>query len=244
MRPKKGGQLIRGGPSHIDVEIPVRNRTSIRPIMRTTPHRFHQFKPPTHGPLFDQPASRWPTFVGEFLAPVVRDSAVEAFVFLDHQPKDFEFRFASKEFKRVEDEMAKRQEELGIESIAKPTNDAETIAAAFGGGRFLAPDKLSSQGARELRSELIFRFLHAGCALYLDNLAKDGARWRIEANFGEGQNPLGNTFESMLHLISNFSGAQFDVFVMQHDPKMLTLATAWMLGCMPNPRPPSVKCYL
>jgi hypothetical protein len=213
--------------------------------MRTTPQRFFQFKVPTHAPLFDLPQFRWETFVGEFLAPLARDPATEGFVFLNHQPKNYELRFASKDFERIEEEMGKRQLTLGIETLAKPAEgDTSNVGTAFGGGRYLAPDRMGEHEASERRSELVFDLLHAGCALYLDNLVKEGARWRAETNIGEGQNPLGNTFESMLHLISNFSGAKFDVFIMQNDPKTLKLATAWMIGRIPDPRPPSGVCFL
>jgi hypothetical protein len=213
--------------------------------MQSIPHRFHTFKPPTHGPHFDDPATRWPTFVGEFLAPITRDAAVEAFVFLNHEPKDYEFRFASLDFVRIEKQMRAQQKNLGIEFISEPaTDDPSTVATAFGGGRYLADDRMAEIGSVQRRSELVFRFLHSGCALFIDNLVKNGSQWRIEINQGDGQNPLGNTFESMQHLVANFSRAQFDVFVLQHDPKTLKLATAWMLGYLPAAGTPRVRCYL
>jgi len=93
--------------------------------------------------------------------------------------------------------------------------------------------------AETRRSELLFKFLHAGCALLIDNLLQDGDYWRIEKSTNS-ENPLGNSFESLLHLISNFSQAEFDVFLFQTG-STISAATMW------TPRPVSIgqiRCRL
>ena len=122
--------------------------------MKKIPHRFHQFENPNHAP-FDRDDCRWPTIVGEFFAPIVRDADVAAFVFLNHGDHDVELRFASTEYQRVEEKMAALQKALGIKSSASPT-DGSIVGDAFGGNRFLATEKLSSKEMEQGAPNLCF----------------------------------------------------------------------------------------
>jgi hypothetical protein len=197
--------------------------------MQEIPFRSHQFEPPTHPP-FDKIDCWWPTVVGEFFRPIVTVSSVEAFVFLNHrggEQNDVELRFASQNFVQVESKMDQLMQQLGIIRKSVPT-DGETVGRnAYHGTRWISDQKIHDADQARRRSELVFRFLHAGCALFLDCLVQDGAQWRIERNT-DRENPRGNIFESQLHLISNFSEARFDVYMVQTGLGMAA-ATTWML---------------
>jgi hypothetical protein len=65
----------------------------------------------------------------------------------------------------------------------------------------------------------------------IDQLVKEGPYWKIEKN-EDSQNPLGNSFESLIHLVSNISQAQFDVD--------LCYRTAWMI----SQKLFSLRCHL
>jgi len=182
--------------------------------MKDTPHRFFQFAVPTHAPHFDDPARRWTTFVGEFLAPIVRDRAVEGFMFLNHQPADYELRLAARDYGPLEVQLRRRAQAMGIQITASPT-DGQTIGSdTYGESRFIAQNRMGDAEARARRTTLVFQAVHAACELYLDNLVPDGATyWQREANGHQQHNPRGNMFESIIHLNANLSGADFDVFV-------------------------------
>lgn len=204
------------------------------------PHRFHQFEVPTHSPYFDKADCRWPSIVGHFFMPIVRDPAVQAFVFLNHSPNNVELRFASAEYTRIEQEIEKLRISLDIRSKVSPVDGELVSKSAFCGPRWISPEKSGAAEVEQRRSELVFRFLHAGCELFIDNLVRDGDYWRIELN-KDAENPLGNSFESLIHLISNFSEAEFDVFLYQTGPSVVSAATAWMQRPVPLG---SVRCHL
>lgn len=197
--------------------------------MENLPHRFHQFFPPTHGPHFDDPNPNrhWASILGHFIRPVVTQPQVTAFVFLYHNPHDIELRFAAQDYAVVEAFMAQLQQTLQIYSIpGQGPNNNSTVGDAYtenGDSRWLATNKNLDPALKRRRSTCIFRFLHAGCALALDTLEPDGNYFRFEPN-NCPQNPLGNMFESQLHLISNFSMAQFDVDIFPGP----SISTPWM----------------
>lgn len=200
------------------------------PFMKDTPWRFHQFVPPSHAP-FDDDETWWPTVVGEFFAPIVKDDTIDAFVFLNHRrgAEDIELRFASKDYERIEKAIEGLMANLGISRKEKGyPKDGETVGEnAYHGTRWIAAGHDADFASACRRSELIVRFLHSGCALFIDNLVRDGARWKIEKNTDE-QNPRHNLFESQLHLISNFSLANFDIWTFPTE-NGARAATRWML---------------
>jgi len=203
------------------------------------PHRFHQFENPKHGPHFDKDDCRWPSIVGHFFRVIVQDPAIKGFVFLNHGDADIELRFASVEFGRIEKNMVTLASSLGIKWKTHPTEGQTIGKHAYRGKRWVSDGK--GEAAEAQRSEMVFKFLHAGCALYIDNLVWEEPYWKFERNPEQQENPLGNSFESLLHLISNFSQAQFDVYFFQTGTNSISAATAWM----PRPIPlGSVRCKL
>lgn len=67
-----------------------------------TPHRFYQFDNPKHAP-FDDPATRRPTIVGKYFAPICQMKGVRAFGFLDHGDMDMELRLACRNYQVIEE---------------------------------------------------------------------------------------------------------------------------------------------
>lgn len=177
------------------------------------PHRFYEFLTPNWPPFADE-ATRWPMIVGKFVAPIVQHPDVAAYVFLNHGA-DFELRIVSSEYQRVEQKIKEVKREFGINEKTSP-KEGSKVRDAFGGTRFTVAGKIGTESEAK-RSELVFRFLHAGCALVIDNLVEENGIWKIERNT-DPQNPLGNSFESLLHLVSNFSTAQFDLILYAGTP--------------------------
>lgn len=175
-----------------------------------TPHRFYQFDNPK-APPFDQPGNRWPTIVGKFFAPICRSKGVKAFVFLDHGDTDIELRLACRNYTAIEKKITRLAMTLGITQRLNTTTPRQTV----GNGAFRGPDWIETNRDKQWalahrRSELLFRFLHGGCALYLDTLVPAGVHFQTEHI---AKITTGNLFERGLHLAANFSKAQFDATV-------------------------------
>lgn len=202
--------------------------------MKNIPYRFHEFHTPTGSP-FDQPASLWTTIVGELIRPVVKQAKEidgEFVYWFCYHGADFQFCFASQNFQQIEAVLDTQRHNLRIRPKTSPT-DGKTVASALIGTRWLPADKIGDSSFEAARSELVLRTLHSACKLFIHSLRQDigGNQWRLEPNSSE-QNPLGNLFESMLHMVSNLSQAQFDVH--------LGYATAWM----PLRTVQTLRCHL
>ncbi len=182
--------------------------------LKDTPHRFYQFDNPKHPP-FDQAATRWPTIVGNFFAPICRFKGVTAFVFLDHGDTDLELRLACRNYKSIEAKMDRLANTLGIHRRPNTTTPGQTVGnGAFHGADWLEDSRRKKWALARRRSELLFRQLHAGCALYLDTLVAVGPHFQTEQI---KVLPLGNLFERCLHLVANYSKAKFETTVGLHN---------------------------
>lgn len=186
--------------------------------MRNTPHRFFTFAVPTHAPHFDDPDLRWTTFVGAFLAPILRDRTVEGFMFLNHAMLDYELRLAVTDYKPLEERLRRHAQALGIQIQANPTAGQTIGGNTFAEERFMEKSRLADADAAARRATLVFCAMHAACELFIDTLIPQGNYWRTETNGHKQHNPRGNVFESMIHLNANMSGADFDVFVVPTPP--------------------------
>lgn len=173
--------------------------------MNQLPYRFHEFHTPSQPP-FDNPRFLWPTLVGEFVVPIIRGEKNLLYWFCFHGA-DFQLCFVADNHNRIEEKIEAQKKRLGITSKTKPTEGARL---EFFGNRWLAQEKMGVKDVEEKRAELVLRFLHATCELLIDHLIKDGSYWRVERNV-DGQNPLGNGFESLAHLVANISQFQFDL---------------------------------
>lgn len=191
---------------------------------------MHKFNIPTHEP-FNNPQLLWFTFVGEFIVPIVKGEKDLLYWFCRH-PEDFQFCFVAEDYKSIEEKIEAQKKLCGITTWSPPTNDA---GLEFVGTRWLAKDRIATALMAETRAELVLRFLHSTCELLIDNLVKDGPHWRLERN-EDKENPLGNSFESLLHLVSNISQAEFDVHV------EVAYGTEWMRPAITKMQ--SLRCHL
>jgi hypothetical protein len=160
----------------------------------------------------------WPTLVGTFLGPVIESVPELPYWFCNHG-SDFQFCFAHEDYEQVEETIEAQKQAFQTTTKVPPT-DGATIATAFRGSRWIAQAKIEDNAAAVRRSQLVFTFLHSTSALFYDALIQEGAHWRLEPN-GDQENPLGNNFESLLHLVSNISQAQFDF--------QICYRTGWMV---------------
>jgi len=175
-----------------------------------TPHRFYQFDNPKHPP-FDQPATRWPTIVGKFFAPICRSKGVKAYVFLDHGDTDLELRLACRNYTTIEEKMDRLGKAVGIKRRPDTTTPGQTIGnGAFHGADWIEDGHRKHWALAHRRSEMLFRFLHGGCALYLDTLVPAGTYYQTEQI---KKLTTENLFERSLHLVANFSKAKFEATV-------------------------------
>jgi hypothetical protein len=194
----------------------------------TTPYRRHEFFTPNVAPFDSAGPLLWPTLVGTFLRPIIE--AVDMDYWFCNHGADFQFCFAHDNYKEIEDVIELQKKKFQTVSKAAPM-DGATIGTAFRGTRWITEDKIADDPIASKRSGLVLALLHSTSALYFDSLVQEDAHWKIEPNTDK-ENPLGNNFESLLHLISNISQAQFEVFLSAH--------TAWMQP----PIKPAVRCNL
>lgn len=194
--------------------------------MQTTPYRFHQFHKPGHAP-FESGPHQWTTIVAEFVVPLVKEEKGLIYWFCD-EGDHFQLCFASADFKSIEEKIEARRKLMGIVSKSSPA-DGATVAAAFGGERWIPKDKIGDQAFESGRSELMLRLLHATCQLFISALVQDGSHWKLESN-SSSQNPLGSFFESVLHMVSNISKAEFQVHF-GYSTSWMPLQSVWSARC-------------
>jgi hypothetical protein len=104
------------------------------------------------------------------------------------------------------------------------------------GHRFLGAVNNSSPRQRAV---LVLKYLHSISELVLDNLMPAGAGlWQMETNV-HLENPLGNNFETLGHLLTNITGFEFDVQIDQG----LNVRTGWM-GPIPGPILVTRRCRI
>lgn len=178
-----------------------------------TPYRFHQFYMPVQSP-FEPGDYQWPTVLAEFVRPALTQYPGVAFWF-SYYGSHFQLCLAGSKYAAVEQVLQHRQQLFTIATKAGPTAGA-TVGTALNGTRWIAQERNPTVADNERRSILLLKSLHAACRLYLDQLVQDPAllgKWRIEHNT-DINNPLGRSFESVLHLMSNMSRTTMQVNLM------------------------------
>jgi hypothetical protein len=158
---------------------------------------------------FDKPEFRWPSFLGEFVAPLVQNKSGTTLQFwFTYYVAAARFRVLLGNCPDFEQELMTKAKAIGL----NVTDDEKqlTVEDDLGASRFILQTKPTADKMR--RAMLVLRFLHATSALYLDCLRKrpDGY-WEMEPT-PDKENPLGNNFESLAHLLGNISQFEFDVF--------------------------------
>jgi hypothetical protein len=173
--------------------------------MSNLPYRRHEFTTPPGVP-YEVGPNRWPTIVGRFLEPIVRDRKNLLYWFCFHGA-DFEFSFASKDYKRIEKKIEAARVAAGFGVKTAPAEN-KTTANVFGGTRWVPQNQVNQPDFVEHRSEALLKFLHATSALFINNLVQDGEYWKIQPNVDTGNNPDGQVFESPHHMFCNITGLE------------------------------------
>ncbi|HWA27538.1 MAG TPA: hypothetical protein VG734_17920 [Lacunisphaera sp.] len=176
----------------------------------TTPYRFHEYYTPTQG-VFAPGDTQWPTVLAEFIRPALSQQRGVAYWFT-YYGAHFQLCLAGSNFAAVEHILQQRQGLFNIATKTAPTAGA-TVGTALGGSRWYASERNPTAADEARRSVLFVKVLHRACAVYLDQLIQDPGlqgRWRVEHNT-DINNPLGRSFESLFHLLSNLSRTRMQV---------------------------------
>jgi hypothetical protein len=164
--------------------------------------------------IFSGPSHRWQNFLGEFVKPIV-DKYPELLFWSTYYHTSAKLRVCS-ENQEVHDFIISKIQETGLQY--NPEEEiSETLWRDLGGERFI--DQSLGEEAIKRRAEFTLKFLCCATRLYLDGLVKvNDTHWECRKTIS-GQNPLGNNFESLVHLIANISRFEFVV--------QASIGTAW-----------------
>ncbi len=184
-------------------------------------------------PEFADPQFGYPSFLGRFIRPIVQPRP-DLLYYFQRVGSGVQFCFVADNGAAILQDIQDRAADLHVGVIRPPAPNQDTLVGHFGspGSRFLAANHSQLTNPQQ-RAQLVLTFLKAVCVLLLDNLVDQGNnQWSFEFNLGETndngvikrENPLGNNFESLAHLLSNITGFQFDVTISAHGQ----VSTPWM----------------
>ena len=206
-------------------------------IYHNTPYLFYEIWVPKKD-LYRHPIYGWPSIVGDLIRPLytVEPDEPTLIWYLQEGPwlqlcicpsnllgLDV---LTIKEWKAI---VKRRCVKHGFR--IKRLRSDWTIGSALGGDRWNCKTRLKNKPKQFERSIWLCTLMHYACLVYADSLVqveasgkgkkRVPAHWEVEKNCSK-QNPHGNLFESVMHLLANMSEAKFDV--------MLTARTRWMHG--------------
>ena len=182
--------------------------------------------PPDH-PSFADMTHRWHTFLGEFAKPIA-DKYPGLLFWCSFYGGYARFRV------HTENEETHAFIIQKIADTGLIFNSAEeldhTLSGDLGAPRFIDP--ALGADAIQRRADLILMFLCSTVRLVVDGLVKhDDLHWQYRTT-QHNENPLGNNFESLVHLVGNISQVEFDVYA--------TAGTAWRQTQLPA----TLRCRL
>lgn len=162
-------------------------------------------------PPFDRPESRWPGFLGEFVAAVVADDPGLLF-WCTHYGTHARFRVHTDHYDSLRPVIETRRDELRLEDRGEEKD--LTLVNDLGHGRFLAPDSRSTPDKRAL---LILNALSATARLVIDSVVQhpDGY-WGFEEGADASQNPDRCHLFSVMHLLHNMTASDAVVYLFEH----------------------------
>lgn len=192
---------------------------------------YYQFEQMGHA-AYNDPQHGYSTFLGQFIRPIVGPHPHLLYYF-QRAGTTVQLCFEVNDGAEIAHEITDRAANLTI-AITRQPDANDSLVGHFGspGARFLAANH-GAQTNPVQRARLVLRYLNAISALMLDNLVdQNNGQWRFEFNYGESnqngvilrENPLGNNFESLAHLLANITGFKFDIEVTPQGQ----LRTAWM----------------
>lgn len=167
---------------------------------------------------WDQQHYRMYTFWGNLVRPIATDQPTSLLwaTHYNSQSHHFEFRVNTEQPDATDDRVRELCDKWRLKyDDEKIQSD---LPGNLGHSRFLAAERNDKNDYD--RALLVLKYLDAISRLVVDQVVPvDDKYWRLEKN-DHSENPLGNGFESLAHLLANMTGFEFDVF--------LTSQTAWM----------------
>ena len=172
---------------------------------------------PNNHASFGDMHHRWQSFLGEFAKPIA-EKFPDLLFWSSYYYSAAKFRVES-DSEEVHKFIEQKIKDTGL--LFNPDEEKnDTLVGDLGAARFI--DQNLGAEAVQRRADLVLKFLCATARLYSDGLVKVNAtHWEYRLTPSD-QNPLGNNFESLAHLVANVSRFEFDVFAQ--------MGTAWQQG--------------
>ena len=162
---------------------------------------------------------RWRSFLGQFVKPIA-DKFPDLLFWCSYYNAAAKFRVVSSVPEEHEFilETAKACK-LHLLAKSKDAEEDVTLVGDLGAPRFvdqsLGKDEKEKGEIRGRRALLTLKFLCATVRLHLDSLIPRGdGHWDYQPTPEPNLNPLGNNFESLVHLLGNVTRFEFDVHTM------------------------------
>ena len=168
---------------------------------------------PDDTPPFDRDLeSRWRSFLGEFAKPIA-DTFPDLLFWCSYYYEHAKFRVFRYD-RRVHKLISKRIKALHLR-FEKTEELPDTLLSDLAASRFI-DQTLGGQGGtqtrrRRRRALLTLKFLCATTRLHIDSLVQVGNTYWDYQPTPDQQNPHGNNFESLAHLVGNITRFQFDL---------------------------------
>lgn len=151
------------------------------------------------------------SFLGHFALPAIAEAEaaglIEMYWFGQYQHEPFKrfirFRYATNKPHNSAEHFEEHRKKCGLLDITTAIGEHAYDAGEFLGARFCGNNARNLPA--EERRELILRLLHRASQLTLQTLSHADADgyWQIETNSDNGNNPSGNMFDSIFHLLDN-----------------------------------------
>jgi len=150
-------------------------------------------------PPFDRQEFRWPSFIGEFVKPVVEARRNLLYWFTNYGSYA-RFRVHPDHYDEVCSDILSHRQRLGL--VDKDEEKDLTLINDLGSSRFIGTTSCSTP---EERSEVILRSLKHVCDLVVHSVFKNpNGYWQFELNT-DVQNPVSGHLFSVLHLYHNLA---------------------------------------
>ncbi|MGP8201083.1 MAG: hypothetical protein ACLQU4_16450 [Limisphaerales bacterium] len=159
-------------------------------------------------PLFCDATHCFPSFLGEFVMPLVQ-AKPDLLYWFTHYGAFARFRVWTDNYEELCPELEAKRDALGL--IDKGEEKDLTLEGDLGHARFIGADSSSNPSQRAMK---ILRSLHAASELVLDSIYRlSNGLWQFEPTGDLLQNPIGNHLFSVNHLFHNLTRSQARIAV-------------------------------
>jgi len=159
-------------------------------------------------PLFCDATHCFPSFLGEFVTPLVQGRP-DLLYWFTYYEAFARFRVWTNSYEELRPELEAKRDVLGLIDTGKEKD--LTLEGDLGHARFIGADTSSKPRQRAMK---ILRSLHAASELVLDSIYRlPNGLWQFEGTGDKDQNPIGNHLFSVNHLIHNLTRSQARIAV-------------------------------